>query len=189
MIWLIVAVVVVVLVVGLLLLSGGAVYKAIFSPEHYVEFAQRLAKSKQAACNMIGNLEETESPLDDPRMFLTSAGMAVMYSVDSAEGDAGYVHHLSLSIAGRRTPAAVGRSYLLYISRLLGIEPDRMQFGVSPMTVHHCEFLLNEGEQAAFAAQAIEVPSLEAAKQIHRECCDEALKMHVPLVDPIAEGT
>ncbi len=105
MIWIIIGAAVLLILIVLWIISKGGVYKRIFAPEHFVELAQSLSDATAAACDKI-SAPTANPPADDARVFVTSAGVAVMYTVDQEGGN--YEHHFSISMAGRYTPHAVG---------------------------------------------------------------------------------
>jgi len=145
-------------------------YRRLFAVPHLMEFGQGLAAVKRAAMREViaGDAEGGPSP-DDARILQTSAGLALLYTVSL--GAAGtYVHHASVSIPGRPTAHAVGETFILLWAKLLGIEYARLALDVSPMTVHHAEFVLNEQEQSDFAQRLVAAPTAEWMQAFLAEC-------------------
>jgi len=145
-------------------------YRRVFAIPHLMEFGQRLPAVKQAAMrDVIAGDAEGVRPPDDARILRTSAGLALFYTVSL--GAAGtYVHHASVSIPGHPTTHAVGETFILLWAKLLGIEYGRLTIDVSPTTVHHAEFVLNENEQSDFAQRPVEVPTAEWLQAFLAEC-------------------
>lgn len=145
-------------------------YRRLFAVPHLMQFAQELAAVKQAAMrDVITSDGEGVRPPDDARILRTSAGLALLYTVSL--GAAGtYVHHASVSIPGRPTAHAVGETFILLWAKLLGVEYGRLALDVSPMTVHHAEFVLNENEQSDFAQRPVETPTAEWLQAFLAEC-------------------
>ena len=144
-------------------------YRRLFAVPHLMQFAQGLAAVKQAAMrDVITGDGEGIQPPDDARILRTSAGLAFLYTVSLGAGT--YVHHASVSIPGRPTAHAVGETFILLWAKLLGVEYGRLALDVSPMTVHHAEFVLNEHEQSEFAQRPIETPTAEWLQAFLTEC-------------------
>ena len=55
-------------------------------------------------------------------------------------------------------------------AKLLGIEYWRLALDVSPMTVHHAEFVLNEQEQSDFTQRLVEAATAEWMQAFLAEC-------------------
>ena len=145
-------------------------YRRLFAVPHLMEVGQGLAGVKQTAMrDMIASeAKGVESP-DDARILRTSAGLVLLYTI--GQGAPGtYVHHASISIPGRPTAHAVGETFILLWAKLLGIEYGRLALDVSPMTVHHAEFVFNEQEQSEFAQRPIEAPTAEWLQAFLAEC-------------------
>jgi len=170
MIWIIVGAVVLFLII-LWVVSKDRRYKKIFEPEHYVEFAESLAAVTSAACDKIGE-PPTNPPTDDSRFFLTAARIVFLYTITEENGQ--YEHYFSISIAGRYTPHAVGRTFAIYVARLLGIDLDQLKIGISQANVFHSVFTLAQKKQIEFKNREISIPSLEDAEKIHAECFEQS---------------
>jgi len=145
-------------------------YRRVFAVPHLMQFGQGLAAVKQAAMRDLigGDAKGVDSP-DDARILRTSEGLVLLYTV--SVGAAGtYVHHASVSIPGRPTTRAVGDTFILLWARLLGVEYGRLTLHMSPMTVHHAEFVLNENEQPSFAQRPVAAPTVEWLQAFLAEC-------------------
>lgn len=142
-------------------------YIPLFAPMHYVEFANLLTAAVEVACVRIDE-PPSESLGEDPRHFVTSAGIAFFYTITTQDGL--FVHQFSVSIAGRYTPRAIGGTFAVYVARLLDIEIDQLQMGVSQNMAYHIIFVLDEQEQADFESREITVPTEREASALHSEC-------------------
>jgi hypothetical protein len=107
----------------------------------------------------------------------TSAGLVFVYTV-SIDPAGTYVHHASVSIPGRVTAHAVGETFILLWAKLLGVGYDRLVLQVSPATVHHATFVLDESEQAAFAQRPVETPAADMLKAFQAECLTVRQNLH-----------
>jgi hypothetical protein len=167
--WVAGAVVVALLLVIWWLVVRGRAYRRVFADEHIVEFARAIAGLKRAA---IAGVEEGElgAPLgsDDRRQVLTDGGLLLCYTI-SRQGEE-YHHHLSLSMAGRYTPAAVGRCFVAYAGLLLGVPPGVLAVGRSENSYFHAQFGLAAEGQAEFERAEVQVPPPAAAAQVQAEC-------------------
>ena len=145
-------------------------YRRLFADRHLVEFSQGLAAVKQAALQDIApaNGGDIQSA-DDSRILRTSVDLALLYTV-TIRSPGRYVHHASVSIPGGVTAHAVGATFTLLWARLLGVGYERLSLGVSPATVHHAEFELNEAEQADCVQRAVDVPTAEWIQAFRAEC-------------------
>jgi hypothetical protein len=106
---------------------------------------------------------------DDAPILRTSAGLVLVYTI-SIDPHGRYTHHASVSIPGRVTAHAVGEMFILLWARLLGVGYDRLVLKLSPATVHHAEFVLDESEQPAFAQRLVETPTVDMLKAFQAEC-------------------
>jgi hypothetical protein len=152
------------------ILSRVFSYSRLFAVPHLMQFGEALPALKQAAMRdpMAGDGCIAPSP-DDARIMRTSVGLVLVYTV-SIDAAGRYVHHASVSIPGRVTAHAVGETFLLLWARLLGIGYDGLVLQMSPATVHHAEFALDESEQADFARRPVEAPTAEFLKAFQAEC-------------------
>lgn len=169
MIWIIIGAAIVLVMIVFWIVSKGGIYRRIFAAEHFVEFANSLAAATAAGCDKI-NEPPGNPPTKDPRVFVTSAGLAVMYTVGRENGN--YEHHFSISIAGRYTPHAVGGTFTVYVARLLGVDLADLHVGISQGNVYHSAFTLTQDQQATFSDRIITIPSLDDAGELHTECMD-----------------
>ncbi len=160
------------LAVFVLLLLGWAIiklnfYKRLFSPAHFLEFAELLVPARQAAWELVGQPPQNPAT-EDPRCFLTSSNLAVFYTV-AVEDDI-YINHISLSLAGRATPKAVGSTFTAYVAHLFHMQPEAVEVGVSDAMVHHIVFAVPAGKADEFAARELEIPKLEQIPHIQTQC-------------------
>jgi len=145
-------------------------YRRLFAVPHLMEVGQGLAAVKRAATrDMIASEANGVDSPDDTRILRTSAGFVLLYTI--SKGAPGtYVHHASVSIPGHPTAHAVGDTFILLWAKLLGIEYWRLVLDVSPMTVHHAEFVLNEQEQSDFTQRLVEAATAEWMQAFLAEC-------------------
>jgi hypothetical protein len=166
--WLLLCLAVVVAGLAWWTVSRLSVYRRLFAVAHMSEFGQGLAALKQAAMRAAGDGGDVSSP-DDARILRTSAGLALLYTI-SIKAPGTYVHHASVSIPGRVTAHAVGETFILLWAKLLGVKYERLALEVSPTTVHHAEFMLDENEQANFARRPVQAPTVELLQAFRSDC-------------------
>ena len=155
-------------VVLLWLLSRGGFYKRVFADEHFLEVARALPRVKAAAVGGVYETDEPmESPENNPRVLVTSAGLVLAYTV-RCDGDR-YVHHYSVSAAGGVTAHSLGEPYVLFVAKLLGVPYDALNLGVGRSTVHHAEFYTDEAGLAEFAARPVAEMSATDVTSFRRE--------------------
>jgi len=126
--------------------SRSSVYTRLFADEHFLEVSRGVRQIKGAALDNLIASDRTEpnSP-DDPRAVVTTAGLALLYTVRRVEGC--FVHHYSVSVAEGYTAHAVGEMFVLFVAKLMGVPFASLALGVGRSTVHHAEFVLSSDEQ------------------------------------------
>jgi hypothetical protein len=146
----------------------GQTYRRIFADSHFAEVARGVARVKSAAVERIILCEkdEMQSP-SDPRILVTAAGLALVYSVRRVDDN--YVHHYSVSVSGGYTAHAVGETFVLFIAKLLSVPSERLALGIGRSTIHHAEFQFSQTEQFAFAALPIPDVSIEEIAAFREE--------------------
>jgi hypothetical protein len=150
----------VVTVVGWIVLRG-ATYRRIFANAHFTEVAQGVARIKVAAMErVIASDEDEVRSAADPRALITSAGLAMVYTVRRIEDRFVHHYHYSVSVAGGYTAHAVGETFVLFAAKLLSVPFEFLALGVGQSTVHHAEFQLSPSEQAEFARRPVPEVSL-----------------------------
>lgn len=161
-------------------------YQFIFAKEHFIEFAQALADLKKKHLEgftdspPVERLNRTEiSPGDAPPHFVTSAGLALLYSV-RAEGPR-TAHHLSLSYRGQPIAYAAATTFLAFAARLLGIPPERLAVSRSPRGIYHAHLLMTEPEYADFREREIEIPYPDQIREIQQSCNEVRARCWPPL--------
>lgn len=169
-------------------------YQLIFAKEHFIEFAEQLAdlkKKLQTKLNLPAAISDPsnqkDSPKDDqsdnqmgnqpvpsepaetePDYFITSAGLAFLYSVRS-EGEE-RAHHLSLSYFGQPLAYAAATTFLAFTARLLRVAPERFAVSRSRQGIYHASFRLSAAEHADLLNRQIEIPAADRIKSIQLEC-------------------
>jgi hypothetical protein len=152
------------------LLARMRSYQKLFALAHVMEFARALPALKQAAMqNVMTGDGWVAPPPDGPRILRTSAGLVFVYTI-GIDPAGKYVHHASVSVPGGVTAHAVGEMFILLWARLLGVGCERLVLQMSPATVHHAEFVLDEGEQAEFAQRVVEAATADKLKALQAEC-------------------
>ena len=170
-------------------------YQFIFAKEHFIEFAQALAELKKKHLEGFTDSRPFErperperpertnrteiSPTDAPPHFVTSAGLALLYSV-RPEGPR-TAHHLSLSYRGQPIAYAAATTFLAFAARLLGIPPERLAVSRSPRGVYHAHLLMTEPEYADFREREIEIPYPDQIREIQKHCNEVRARCWPPL--------
>jgi hypothetical protein len=148
----------------------GSFYRRLFADGHFVEVARGIARIKPAAIDhVIVSEEDAVTSGDDPRVLITSRGLALCYTVAQYEGEGRFVHHYSISLSGGHTAHAAGASFILFTAKLLGIPFDSLALGVGRSTVHHAEFRLAPAEHEEFARRPVLEISPEEITAFRRE--------------------
>jgi hypothetical protein len=161
------------------ILSRVFAYNRLLATPHLMQFGQALPALKQAAMREVGRPGSAPLLPDDARVLRTSAGLAFVYTV-SVEPAGKYVHHASVSIPGQVTVHVVGDTFILLWAKLLGVRYERLSFQISPTTLHHAEFVLDESEQSDFAQRPVEAPTVESLKAFQAECLRTRQNLRLP---------
>lgn len=144
------------------------VYQQIFTPEHYIEFAQSLTSIVNAANNKINEPLECP-PARDSRCIVTNATLAVIYTIEQKENE--YEHHIVLNVLGTGyTPNAIGMTYLIYIAFLLKIDFKQVFFARTENAVYHSVFKLTPNQQRKLNSYKIPIPSMNDTQEINDYC-------------------
>jgi hypothetical protein len=159
------------------ILSRVFMYERLFAAPHLMQFGQALPALKQAAMQEVIRCDGWATPsFGDARVLRTSAGLVFVYTV-SADAAGKYIHHASVSIPGQVTMRVVGDTFILLWAKLLGVGYERINLQISPATVHHAEFVLDESEHLDFAQRPVETPTVEALKAFQAECLKARLRL------------
>jgi hypothetical protein len=159
------------------LLFRAVTYHRYFADGHFTEVAQGVARIKAAALErVVASKKDEVRSTADPRVLVTSAGLRLVYTGRRMEDR--FVHHYSVSMAYCFTAGLVGKRFVLFVAKVLGVPLDSLALGVgrttvhhvhhadfrfaSPDTGHHAEFQFSSPEQAAFAERA--VPEVSVAE-------------------------
>lgn len=155
-------------------------YQLIFAKEHFIEFAEQLSDLKNKLLKLSldvpeRNSEQTnqkdnqpEPAAAEPDYFITSAGLAFLYSVRS-EGEE-LAHHVSLSYFGQPLAYAAATVFLAFTARLLRVAPERFVVSRSRQGIYHVSFRLGAAEHAELLNRQIEIPAADTIKSIQAEC-------------------
>ena len=159
----------------------------LLAEEHFLEVAKGLQRLKVAALERVIVTEEDNIlSRDDPRAFVTSVRLVVLYTLRKAEKQ--FVHHYSMSVAGG-LPHAVGEPSVLFVAKLLGVPFEKLAlFVVERSMVFHAEFILSEAEQSEFVNRSVSEVSVAEVRTFLREILEarEHLQWQRWDVDPNA---
>jgi hypothetical protein len=160
-----------VIVVVLWLASRARRFAALFGDPHLLEIGRGLARVKAAALTQVMH-DERDGPTagDDPRVLSTSAGLAVVYTV--SERGQRFVHHCSISVIGGPTAHAVGATFVMFVTKLLGLAQPELQCHVAPSTVHHAQLEVDPARHAELAALPIPELTPPALEALRREALE-----------------
>lgn len=156
-------------------------YQLIFAKEHFIEFAEQLADLKNKLLQSAPGVpdeggeptnqkdnQKDHRPEAEPDYFITSAGLAFLYSVRS-EGEE-RAHHLSLSYFGQPLAYAAATTFVAFAARLLRVPPERFVVSRSQQGIYHASFRLSAAEHAELLNGQIEIPPADTIKSIQLEC-------------------
>ena len=161
MMWIGIAVAGVIGSVLLWLFVRSSKYKAIFADEHFLEIAAELPPIKQHAYAMADDAPDRSKPPtdDDPRMFVSSQGLIVMYTIGLEEGE--YEQHVSVSLDTGYTAGAVGEMFTHWLLYLLSVDLDHCVFVISPSRVHFASWRVEPEALEQLAAAPVLEPTAD----------------------------
>lgn len=169
----------VVVVPLLLLLWLGLVmlrkYSAIYSHQHLLEFARNMTRIKQealAAADAAPGLEQLTLTRLPPGALLTSAGIALFYTVGREQD--GYVHQLSMSHRGDWFEPAAAKVLVAYVHTLLDLGATPIALALSDSGRYYMAFELDGDAHRDFADRPVKVPTLAEMPAIYQQCCERA---------------
>ncbi len=143
-----------IIAVAYFVIRRGRIYRPLFTPEHYDEVAGLLVALRESA---LDELKVGATPDSDPPALVSSAGLALSYSI-APKGEL-FVHHLAISLPAHITPHAVGDRFALFLANRLGVPTDQVRLGASQSTVHHMEFDVDGKKNNQLATRPIGPPS------------------------------
>ena len=94
---------------------------------------------------------------NDSRLFLTSAGLAIIYTVE--ERPQGLVNQISMSYSGTPIAFAFGGHCGYLILTFLGVDVRRIAVAHSEAGVTHLAFIVAPDDRSEFVARSVSVPS------------------------------
>ncbi|MDI1429297.1 hypothetical protein [Polyangium sorediatum] len=147
-------------------------YDRLFSPDHLMELSHGLGRAKEAALAGVG-LAPPADPFAAGNAFITSADIAIAYTVAREGEEDGHEHHVSMSYRGGAFARAAGGFLAAAILRLLGVEEKPNVLAVSNSGVYHLVFKIPAAEEARFAAKSVPVLDEEAAQALLGTAMDE----------------
>ncbi len=137
---------------------------ALLSDKFLGEFAEAVARVKQAACAAIGDpLREG----GDPRAALTSTGISLLYTIERV-GDS-FRHGYSLRSQWNPMPAASGRLLCVAVATLVGRDVQGIVVEVSVGGVYYVQSDLDAETQAEFARHVV-TPPLAETESFQNKC-------------------
>jgi hypothetical protein len=145
-------------VLATLVASSVQRIRRLLDPEHLRWVLRSVVDQRQAA---LARLAFPVSDPSDPRLALSPAGLALAYTIERRDGV--WVHHLSLSAAGRPVAAAIGGALCTWLARATGAAGAR--WWRMPSGVHHMHFELDDAAHEALVGRAVEIPSADALRE------------------------
>jgi hypothetical protein len=168
-VWVIPGFVIAVIFLGIV--SRIRAYRRFFADAQFLEVSQGVPRLKAAALDRIIALNEDQAPSpSDPRALITSAGLIFFYTIHHVENR--FVHHYSVSEAGRITAAALSETYTLFVAKLLRVPFEALKLEMGQSAIRHAEFILSDAEQSEFAARATLEISAAEVKAFRLECME-----------------
>ena len=143
----------VLLVAMWLLAKSKRRYGPLFQDSHFLELASVVGTLKEGALAARGRPMES---IDDPRVFVTSAGLLVAYTAEELPDATALLCHISLSHRTGYLPWAAGGRFVYQMLRQLGIPVGDAAFAHSEAGVVHVAFLTVGGERAEFERAKVE---------------------------------
>jgi hypothetical protein len=137
----------------LVLVFRGRGYARLLSDAHVLELARASRALKEAALAR-ADLPDAPTSHDDPRVWVSSAGAAIVYTIHAHAERC--VHHCSVAVVNGPTPHAIGGPLLLIIARVVGLDLERAQLRIGATGMHHLQLALAPDEHARLAAQPAE---------------------------------
>lgn len=150
-------------VIGLIRLLFDTKYKALFSDDHIVELAHRLARAKSAALALLERPYEGQMKFrgdaarEQGNMFETSAHLEIYYTIDHEAED--YRHHISMSYTKGVLALAGGQHFAGILNELMSVDLLKVaSMWQSGRLIFHISFALSQAEQRQFAEAPIPIP-------------------------------
>lgn len=140
----------------------GRKYRRLLDDRHlFGELPDVLAVQKTAAFSLIGRPVESR---DDPRLRMTSAGLAMGYTAERIGED--IFNHLSFSYRGGPVALAFGARCGFFLLTFLGVDPTGAVLAHSQRGMIHLGFLLKPDEVRDFEARALDVPPPDRVEEL-----------------------
>jgi hypothetical protein len=141
----------------------GRMYRRLFSKEHFIEIGHSVASLKAAALERATDgIPDGMWDPSDPRMLVTSAGLAIAYTVH--KNDFEFIHHCSVGVSGDFTAHGAGATFVAFVISLVGLPIHKAVFQVGESTVHHAEATLSAEEHENVARAS--VPEVSGANVV-----------------------
>ncbi len=139
---------------ALYLFQRGRVFRAVFLPAHVREFVGVVQRLREHA---IALGAQVPTDLRDKRVATTSAGLHVAYTAmpHTESGETHVEHHVSVSLLGGYTAAAVGHTFVRVAMEALGFSEDQYVVGRSQRGIWHGAAKLDEASHAQLARREL----------------------------------
>lgn len=136
--------------------------RMLFSPKHLVDASIGVAQVRRAALENIEAADKARTMrADDARSWVTPRKLVLVHRI--AKDGSKYVHTCSVSLAGGKTPEAVGSVFMALFVYLFGLASTGLEVHITPKGRYHLGFTLNEEQQRNFENKKLELPSMDAA--------------------------
>jgi hypothetical protein len=165
MFWSIFIVLIVIAIVVIYIAGEAHKYSSLFAPKHISEFATGMAQLKRAAmASIIQPGEDYQAERFDHNTFVSSAGLAAMYTISMQKEL--FCHHISLSHQTAVLAHSAAMTFATWISYILNVPAEKIKvpIGLSsvPGEVWHVTFELTDAEQAAYKTASPRIPEKQA---------------------------
>jgi hypothetical protein len=157
-------------------LAGESVdncYSSLYSVEHFEEVNKALVGMKLTAMERLVKEGESFDGLDDPRSYVTSLGMVLLYTVQEhassvAQRGTHFLHTLSVRYQNKQevTLLSIGQPYILLLIWLLGIPFERVRFFTIKQNGHYVDFALTPDEHNSFARVPVRVIRRDKVEEV-----------------------
>jgi hypothetical protein len=157
--------------------------RMVFSNRHLVDAAIGIAQVRRAALENIEAADKARTMrADDPRSWVTPRKVVLVHRI-ARDGNK-FVHTCSVSLAGGKTPQAVGSVFMALFVHLFGLATKGLEVHVTPKGRYHLGFTLNEEQQRNFENKKLELPSMDAAAGLRTKLVVLAKQMRFKNVFP-----
>jgi hypothetical protein len=146
-------------------------YGRLFAPEHLIEISVGLGRALPVAMEYIGKSAPAD-PFAAGSAFMTSADIAVFYTIAKSDGGA-IEHHVSMSHKGGRFAAAAGGYLGAASGRMLRVPAKEGVLALSNRGVFHYLVSFSALEHTRFAERGVEKLDDDAARELVQQAMDD----------------